>query len=830
MQNKRKIAYVLAVTSMFMTIPTEIVFATTEEIKIIENIDIKSEDMRIISSTEISKERAKNWAYQKGATQTFIELVDLYWSFYSEHGNINPGLAYVQAAIETGFGHFGGVLDEGYKNPCGLKNPLGGDDRDPNAHFKFNTWEEGVKAHLDHLALYAGAEGYPRVDTYDPRHFPYLLNTAKTVEELSSKWASDSNYGSKIIRNYNELIKVNKKESKMWVETPSQGVTLKNELEVSGWGLNDSGVKEVKAYIDGSYIKNLNNNITRFDVSNAYPNYTEGDKSGFEGIIDISDISGGNHTLRIDVVGKDNTVQSQYVSFNKEKKEKKESRMWVETPSQGVTLKNELEVSGWGLNDSGVKEVKAYIDGSYIKNLNNNIIRFDVSNAYPNYTEGDKSGFEGIIDISDISGGNHTLRIDVVGKDNTVQSQCISFNKEKKESRMWIETPTNYKNVEGKLKVSGWGLNDSGVKEVKAYINGNYIKNLENNITRFDVNNVYPGYTEGEKSGFEGSLDISNFATGFYDLRVDVIGNDNSIQSRTLKIKIIKKEIKGWIESPISGTKVVDETITVEGWALNDTGIKNINIYLNGSYQSGNHEKVYRSDVYNVYPEYSDSMNSGFKKEVNLKNILKGENTLKIEVIFNNGEKFIDIKSLNSLKPNIIDLNFDFDFGLEGPEPNNPDKIILHHAAGNSTAASVHNFHRFGNGWAGIGYHFYIHKDGTIYKGREENWRGAHAAEIGPNDGDKTNDTNATSIGIAVQGNYHPEKHIAVDKSMPKAQEDAVVELGQYLVEKYGITEVFKHGSPGIGHTSCPGNYYPFERIKARILSKYIYGVYNTEL
>lgn len=72
---------------------------------------------------------------------------------------------------ETGYGKFGGVLDESYHNPCGMKTSSGGGDYDPNAHQKFNSWDEGVQAHLDHLALYAGADGYPKSDTFDPRHF-----------------------------------------------------------------------------------------------------------------------------------------------------------------------------------------------------------------------------------------------------------------------------------------------------------------------------------------------------------------------------------------------------------------------------------------------------------------------------------------------------------------------------------------------------------------------------------------------------------------------------------------------------------------------------------
>ena len=89
-------------------------------------------------------------------------MAKIYKKYAESRGGINWVLAYVQAAKETGYGKFGGVLDESYHNPCGLKNPSGGDDYDADAHKKFDNWEQGVLAHLDHLALYAAADGFPK--------------------------------------------------------------------------------------------------------------------------------------------------------------------------------------------------------------------------------------------------------------------------------------------------------------------------------------------------------------------------------------------------------------------------------------------------------------------------------------------------------------------------------------------------------------------------------------------------------------------------------------------------------------------------------------------
>ena len=80
------------------------------------------------------------------------------------------------------------------------------------------------------------------------------------------------------------------------------------------------------------------------------------------------------------------------------------------------------------------------------------------------------------------------------------------------------------------------------------------------------------------------------------------------------------------------------------------------------------------------------------------------------------------------------------------------DEVILHHAeASSATVWDINQWH-LDNGWVGIGYHYYIRKDGSIYRGRPEWAVGAHAT--GHND---------RSIGICCEGAYMTE-------TMPAAQ------------------------------------------------------------
>ena len=141
---------------------------------------------------------------------------------------------------------------------------------------------------------------------------------------------------------------------------------------------------------------------------------------------------------------------------------------------------------------------------------------------------------------------------------------------------------------------------------------------------------------------------------------------------------------------------------------------------------------------------------------------------------------------------NIIETNLSF---KNMDKRSKTERIILHHS-GVSVLQSVeviHNYHKNTQKYAGIGYHFYVRKDGSIHRGRPEQYVGAHAYSA-----------NSNSIGICAEGDFNNEV-------MSEAQKNALIELVSYLKEKYKIGTVQRH-SDTIA-TSCPGKNYPFDEI-----------------
>jgi len=173
-----------------------------------DEISIPKVELPLLGSAPITAEQLKLWARSKGMSEEGIELVDIYYELCQIKG-LNPVIQYTQMCYETGWLYkvaSGAGLDASYHNPCGLKTTVGGGDYEANAHMRFDTWRDGIDAHTDHSALYAGAPGYPKEITKDPRHFKWIFGRAKTVEQLSGTWAPSLTYSETILRLYNQAI------------------------------------------------------------------------------------------------------------------------------------------------------------------------------------------------------------------------------------------------------------------------------------------------------------------------------------------------------------------------------------------------------------------------------------------------------------------------------------------------------------------------------------------------------------------------------------------------------------------------------------------------
>jgi hypothetical protein len=158
----------------------------------------------LLSATQVTVVRAQQWAASKGAHQRFIDIAPLYWE-YGRRTGLCPEVLYAQAAYETHYGRFTGIVLPEYNNWAGIKIASSNGDN-PEDHERFATPEDGVRAHFNHIAAYTGLNplGEPHGRYHVILRMPWA-GTVKTLEELSGKWAPSPTYHQRIVTMLEEM-------------------------------------------------------------------------------------------------------------------------------------------------------------------------------------------------------------------------------------------------------------------------------------------------------------------------------------------------------------------------------------------------------------------------------------------------------------------------------------------------------------------------------------------------------------------------------------------------------------------------------------------------
>jgi len=158
----------------------------------------------IIGEAEVTLEQALQWASGCRAHQRFIDVAPLYWHYGSLTG-IRPEALYAQAAYETGFGRFSGIVPAEYNNWAGIKIAAS-NGNEPEDHEQFATPDDGVRAHFNHIAAYVGLP--PIGEPHGRYHVVARASWAGTVvniEDLSGRWAPSPAYHERIVSMIDEM-------------------------------------------------------------------------------------------------------------------------------------------------------------------------------------------------------------------------------------------------------------------------------------------------------------------------------------------------------------------------------------------------------------------------------------------------------------------------------------------------------------------------------------------------------------------------------------------------------------------------------------------------
>ena len=140
----------------------------------------------------------------------------------------------------------------------------------------------------------------------------------------------------------------------------------------------------------------------------------------------------------------------------------------------------------------------------------------------------------------------------------------------------------------------------------------------------------------------------------------------------------------------------------------------------------------------------------------------------------------------------ITDLSAAFNTGIIRHTTN---YIVIHHTAGNADGSinDVVRIHYGEHKWSTIGYHYYISKDGKVYRLKSDDEVAPHT--LGHND---------DAVGIVCAGDFN----LSV---MPKEQYNALVRLTKVMMTKDNLSTSRIKRLCDLNTTECPGSKFDFE-------------------
>jgi hypothetical protein len=487
------------------------------------------------------------------------------------------------------------------------------------------------------------------------------------------------------------------------IDTPQFRDTVSGIVVVEGWILSEIGVSRIDFYVDKAggewqYVSTANINIPRDDVIEIYPQYagTASAKPGFTVGFLAADYADGPHYIHLvatDANG--NSASFGDRSLWVDNTVNPGPRGYLESPKPNDTLNGPFPVYGWAVDENGIDRIEALIDGLVIEGAVLGGPRPDIYYAFPMFPQAALSGYIVYLDSNRVENGLHTLTVrafDPLGQSRVLGERQVFISNEPANDPPFgfIEWPLRDIMMEGQCDdtcgsidgtsppdntcphplnlIHGWALDtapraDQGsVAYVELLVDGALFFNTRtdckyNNtlksyvdcygMTRFDIQNLYPGYVNTPECGWRFWLDVGyliahmGYVEGahYISARVgDVEDTVTIIDQIPVFFKCVYRvqggtqlAASGYIDVP-SPYQYVTGSVRIAGWAIDYNKVCAIEVYVDGIYQGDALYGDLRQDVHDTWDWSFWGLYSGWHFDLDTTPLNDGEHDLVIQV------------------------------------------------------------------------------------------------------------------------------------------------------------------------------------------------------
>ncbi len=206
--------------------------------------------------------------------------------------------------------------------------------------------------------------------------------------------------------------------------------------------------------------------------------------------------------------------------------------------------------------------------------------------------------------------------------------------------------------AEGRVNVAGWAVCATGISAITVLLDGEAMGDAELGLPRDDIGDEYRHIPMARYAGFRFARDLGDVPEGEHLLRVVLRNGLDDMQEAVRTVLIERAEpppppsvlaqfrleidnptvVAGAVVEPITGR------LTIEGWALARSGIMGIEVLLDEQRLGEAHYGLARQDVGAAFPDWTDSLRSGFAFHCPPRSLRNGEHVVQLKVRAKSGE------------------------------------------------------------------------------------------------------------------------------------------------------------------------------------------------
>ena len=338
-----------------------------------------------------------------------------------------------------------------------------------------------------------------------------------------------------------------------------------------------------------------------------------------------------------------------------------------------VDQSGQVVVQGWAIALSALTTLDFFVNDDRLGAAVLGGEREDVVRSYATYPNAGRSGFSFQGSIATGSGFPETIRAVAASSDGCSHSVMIPLARVAKipeppprppsepvrdlRRQIRLQCDTVGLSEDGDLIVEGWAVSRVGITAVEIVLNGELIGEAVLGGVRPDVGQAFPNLPLARFAGYGFKQPIAVAIGAEYQVQVVARNDfgDTTKETRTLRVLEASKpaptaatppldetsDFICWIDNPrihagVAQTPVTDR-LTIEGWALARSGIKSIEILIDGQAFGLAKYGTARRDVAESFPSWNNAIRSGFFFTCPPRKLIPGPHTIRVIVHANDG-------------------------------------------------------------------------------------------------------------------------------------------------------------------------------------------------